>query len=53
MNKNTVVELAGRDHATDPLNELLRKGARELIQQAVEAELAAFLEGYRDRRLND
>jgi hypothetical protein len=37
MNKNTVVEFARRDEATDPLTEMLRKGARELIQQAVEA----------------
>lgn len=53
MNKNTVVEFARRDEATDPLTEMLRKGARELIQQAVEAELAAFLEGYQNRRLED
>ncbi len=53
MDKNTVVEFARREEATDPLTEMLRKGARELIQQAVEAELATFLEGYWDRRLND
>jgi len=53
MNKDTVVEFSRRDEATDPLTEMLRKGARELIQQAVEAELAAFLEGYQDRRLED
>lgn len=30
----------------DPLTELLCRGARELIQQAVEAELSAFMEGF-------
>ena len=30
--------------ATDPLHELLRKGARDLIAKAVEAELSTFLE---------
>ena len=30
----------------DPLTDLLRSGARALIQQAIEAELQAFLEGY-------
>jgi hypothetical protein len=43
MNKNNVVELSGRDQFTDSLTELLRTGARQLIQQAVEAELAEFM----------
>ena len=30
----------------DPLTDLLRKGARDLIAQAVEAELNAFLEAH-------
>jgi len=30
----------------DPLTELLQRGARELLRQAVEAELQSFLEGY-------
>lgn len=38
---------------TDPLHALLREGARELIAKAVEAELASFLEGVADRRLED
>ena len=36
---------------TDPLHALLRQGARKLIAEAVEAELALFLEGYADHRL--
>jgi len=31
---------------TDPLHALLRTGARELIAQAVEAELAGFMDGF-------
>jgi len=38
---------------SDPLHALLRQGARDLITKAVEAELAAFLEGYADHRLED
>lgn len=38
---------------TDPLHALLREGARELIAQAVQAELSAFLDAYGDRRLDD
>jgi len=38
---------------TDPLHELLRKGARDLITKAVEAELAMFLEQYADKTLDD
>ena len=39
MSKNNVVKLTGRDTITDPLTELLRTGAEQLIYQAVEAEL--------------
>ena len=38
---------------TDPLHELLRQGARDLIAKAVEAELATFLSQYADHRLDD
>src|SRR5690625_5513502 len=34
----------------DPLHELLRNGARDLIARAVEAELNTFLEQYADHR---
>ena len=36
-----------------PLTELLRSGARELIAQAVEAELQALLEQHASNRLPD
>jgi putative transposase len=53
MKKNTVVELTGREQFTDTLTELLRTGARQLIQQAVEAELAEYMEQYTGRILED
>lgn len=43
MSKSNVVELAGREASTDPLTEMLRTGAQQLIQQAVEAELQDLL----------
>jgi len=53
MKKNTVVGLAGRDTIADPLTEMLRAGARQLIQQAVKTELQEMLEGYSGRRTED
>ncbi len=50
MNKNNVVQLEGRDGLTDPLSELLISGARQLIAQAVEAELQELLAGYDGQR---
>jgi len=43
MSKNNVVELAGRDENRDLLTDMLRTGAQQLIQQAVEAELQGLL----------
>jgi putative transposase len=37
----------------DPLTEVLRTGARALLAQAVEAEVAAFLDGHADVRTED
>jgi len=53
MPENNVVDIAGRDVGSDPLTDLLRTGARELLQRAVEAELAEFLAQFEDRRLED
>ena len=39
--------------ATDPLTELLRSGARELVAQAVEAELQVLLEQHAEHQLPD
>lgn len=43
----------GRDTVTDPLTDLLRKGARELLQTAVEAERDAFLAEFAEGRTSD
>ena len=53
MKKSNVIELAGRAADTDPLTEMLRVGARQLIEQAVEAELQELLTVHEDRRLPD
>ncbi len=46
MIKNNVVQMEGRDGLTDPLSERLKTGARQLIAQAVEAELQELLTEY-------
>lgn len=51
--KNNVVEFAGREQFTDVLTEMLRTGARELIEQAVEAELSGFMAQFSGRILDD
>lgn len=53
MNKNNVVELTGREQFTDTLTDLIRTGARQLIQQAIEAELAEFMAEFQDRLLDN
>ena len=50
MEKNNVIELAGRDTIVDPLTDLLRAGAEKLIYQAVEAELQELLALHSERR---
>jgi transposase-like protein len=53
VSKNNVVELSGRDTLADPLTELLRTGAEQLIYQAVEAELQELLAEHAGRRTED
>ena len=53
MSKSNVVELSGRDTILDPVTELLRAGAKQLIYQAVEAELQELLATYSSRRQED
>ncbi len=50
MEEGSIVEFLGRDGISDPLTDLLRKGARDLLQTAVEAELETFLAQFRDQR---
>jgi len=49
----TIIDFTGRDAVTVPLTELLRKGARELLKAAVEAERDAFLAEFAERRTSD
>lgn len=53
MKKNNVLEFAGRDAICDPLTDLSRSGAQQLINQAVEAELEELLGQYSGRRTDD
>ncbi len=47
MSKSKVVELKKpAEISTDPLSELLRNGAQQLIAEAVEAELQSLLSQY-------
>ncbi len=46
MGKDSVVEFRKPGMVEDPLTELLRRGARRLIEQAIEAELAELLGRY-------
>ena len=53
MTKDNVLEFAGREAISDSLTALLRSGAQQLINQAVEAELQELLCQYSDRRTED
>jgi hypothetical protein len=53
MNENKVVSLRQKDEIDDPLTDILRSGAKRLVQQAVEAEFAAFLAAHADLDLPD
>lgn len=50
MRKDNVVAFQSPEGFEDPLTERLRTGARRLIQQAVEAELAEVLARYAEQR---
>ena len=54
MTKTTITPLSDpHGFSVDPLTDLLRSGARDLIQQAVEAELSALLEAHSCERIED
>ena len=46
MEKNTPIEFEKPGTISDPLTELLRMGARKLIEAAIQAELAEFLKQF-------
>ena len=54
MTTNTITQLSDpQGFSPDPLTDLLRSGAQRLIQQAVEAELAALLEAHASDKTDD
>jgi len=53
MTQSNVVELTDRASETDPLTELIRQGARQLIHQAIEAELESLLAQYAGQQTAD
>ena len=50
MMESTVVFLPSAEGVEDPLTEVPRAGARQLVRHAVEAEVAALLAAYADHR---
>ena len=53
MSNDTVVSLAAPARVSDPLTELLRTGARRLIEAAVTAEFEEYLSGFVHEKLPD
>ena len=53
MGKDNVIELSGREAVIDPLTELLRTSAHQLLYHAVQSEAQEFLSIYDGRRLPD
>jgi len=53
MKHHSVVEHLEQGDFNDPLTELLRNGARQLIAKAVEAELHLFLNNFNELKLED
>ena len=53
MRKNTVTELIQPGEFKDQLTEILRQGAQKLVVQAVETEFEAFLQRYKEERLEN
>ena len=53
MSKSNVIDLEGRVGNTDPLIELMRSGARQLLQQAVEAKVEELPATHSGRLLGD
>ena len=53
MTETNVFELTQPGIFSDPLTEVLRNGARTLLEQAVEAEVAAWLSIHTDKLTDD
>ena len=53
MSDSNVLKLSQPSTFSDPLTEVLRSGARSLLARAVEAEVAAFLDGHSEARTEE
>ena len=53
MSEDTIVEFSGRDGLSDPLTDLLKKGAIALLAVAIEEEVEKLLADLKDRRTPD
>ena len=54
MSDDTITKLPDPSGISpDPLTDVIRSGARKLIEQAIEAELATLLAAFADHRLDD
>lgn len=54
MSETTIAKLPDPSRfSPDPLTDVIRNGARKLIEQAIEAELAALIAGFADDKLED
>lgn len=53
MRKSNVLEHEGQEEINDPLTELLRRGAEQLIYRAVDAELQELLGMYSEQKTED
>ncbi len=53
MSQSNLHALSQPESITDPLHELIRNGARKLINEAVHAELEALLAQYQDQKTPD
>src|SRR5919112_2261195 len=54
MNEDSsIIHLRQPDEIDDPLTAVLRTGARRLLEQAIEAEVEAFLASMKDLKLPD
>ncbi len=49
---DSAVNFKRPEELIDPLTQLLREGARELLSKAVEAELLSFLKAYEDHQVD-
>lgn len=50
MEQGNIVDFGSRDATSDPLTEMLRKGAQDLIKLAVEAELESYMAPFASAR---